>query len=210
MDSREDGAKNLPPVSLMRVFLAAAIFAASASAAVDFNRDIRPIFSDRCYTCHGPDQSKRMSKLRLDSETGAASAIVPGKPEQSLLIQRLRSADPARRMPPQAMGHAALSDADIGKIEQWVLEGARWQSHWSLVPPRRAAEPSVQRRAWVVNPIDAFILKRLESEGLNPSPEADRATLIRRAALDLTGLPPTLRDLDAFLNDRSTNAYEKA
>ena len=185
-------------------------------AAVDFNRDIRPILSDKCYTCHGPDESKRSTILRLDSEAGAftplrgGAAIVRGKPEQSLLIQRVRSADPARRMPPQYMGHARLSDSDIAKLEQWIREGAKWESHWSLVPPRRPANPAVKRTSWVANPIDAFILNRLETEGLAPSPEADKVTLIRRVTLDLTGLPPKPSDVDAFLNDHSANAYEKA
>src|SRR5689334_7387543 len=166
----------------MKVILDLLLFGAPSFAAVDFNRDIRPILSDKCYTCHGPDQSKRMSKLRLDSEAGAlvplstGVAIVPGKPGESLLIQRVRSTDPARRMPPQAMGHAALSEAEVGKLEQWIREGARWQSHWSLVAPRRPAAPSVQRKEWVANPIDAFILKRLETEKLSPSPEADKVT----------------------------------
>src|SRR5215472_13459700 len=148
----------------MKVISAFVLFGAPLFAGVDFNRDIRPILSDKCYTCHGPDQSKRMSKLRLDSQAGAlvplgtGLAIVPGKPDDSLLIQRVRSTDPARRMPPQAMGHAPLSEAEIGKLEQWIREGARWQSHWSLVAPRRPAEPPVQRRGWVSNPIDAFIL----------------------------------------------------
>jgi hypothetical protein len=156
-----------------------------------------------------------LSNLRLDSEAGAraslrdGAAIVPGDPERSLLFQRVRTQDAARRMPPQAMGHARLSDAEIGKLEQWIREGARWQSHWSLVPPKRPAAPAVQRRDWIANPIDAFILKRLETEKLAPSPEADRVTLIRRATLDLTGLPPTPAEVDAFLSDRSAKAYEK-
>src|SRR5689334_20330321 len=148
----------------MKVILDLLLFGAPSFAAVDFNRDIRPILSDRCYTCHGPDQSKRMSPLRLDSEAGArtplrtGAAIVPGKPDESILIQRVRATDPARRMPPQSMGHAPLTAAQIEKLEQWIREGARWQSHWSLVPLRRPAEPAVRHKASVANPIDAFIL----------------------------------------------------
>ncbi|MDX1980129.1 MAG: DUF1553 domain-containing protein [Bryobacteraceae bacterium] len=179
------------------------------SAEIDFNRDVRPILSDKCYTCHGPDQSKRITPLRLDSEPGSRAAIVAGKPQESRLIQRVRSDDPARRMPPQAMGHARLSDAEIAKLEQWIREGARWQSHWSLVPPKKGNEPATANRAWVANPIDSYILKRLEEAGLAPSPEAGRATLIRRVSLDLTGLPPTPGEVEAFVQDRSANAYEK-
>jgi hypothetical protein len=181
---------------------------------VEFNRDIRPILSDKCFTCHGPDQARRRTKLRFDVEAdakqdlGGRFAIVAGDVSTSEMIRRITAADPARRMPPAASGRS-LTDREIGVIQQWIEQGARWESHWSFIAPRRPAPPDVKNRAWPKNELDFFVLNRLEREGHAPSPEADRATLIRRASLDLTGLPPTPAEVDAFLNDASPNAYDK-
>src|SRR5688572_11459403 len=187
---------------------------AAARETVEFNRDIRPVLSDRCYTCHGPDQARRRAKLRFDVEAdakqdlGGRFAIVPGDVSKSEIIRRITAADPARRMPPASSGRT-LATGEIDLIQRWIEQGAKWQKHWSFIPPRRAALPEISNRAWPRNEIDFFVLKRLEQEGLDPSPEADRATLIRRVSLDLTGLPPTPAEVDGFVNDKSRDAYEK-
>ncbi len=190
--------------------------AENSSSAVEFNRDVRPILSDKCYTCHGPDEANRKTKLRFDTEAGARQdlgdgrfAIVPGDAAKSGLVARITSDDPVRRMPPSYMGRARLTEREIDILTRWVNQGAEWQKHWSFLPPKRPALPTVNNKAWGRNAIDAFVLEHLEREGLAPSPEADRTALIRRVTLDLTGLPPTLPEIDAFVSDRSTNAYEK-
>ena len=181
---------------------------------VEFNRDIRPLLSDRCYTCHGPDQARRRTKLRFDVEAdakqdlGGRFAIVPGDVAKSEMIRRITAAEPARRMPPVASGRT-LTPAEIDLIQRWIEQGAKWEKHWSFIPPRRAPRPDISNRVWARNDIDFFVGKRLEQEGLAPAPEADRATLIRRVGLDLTGLPPTPAEVDAFVNDKSRDAYEK-
>jgi hypothetical protein len=188
-----------------RLFHLAALSALCAfSQPVEFNRDIRPILSDRCFTCHGPDAANRKTKLRFDLESGARIplsggrfAIVSGDPEQSEMVRRIAS------------GKEKLKPREIELIRRWIAQGAQWQPFWSLIPPRRPAAPAVRQAAWPRNPIDAFILNRLEREGLHPSPETDPATLIRRVTLDLTGLPPTPAEVDAFLSDSSPAAYEK-
>ena len=178
----------------------------SLAAAVDFNREIRPILSDNCFACHGPDEKQRMAALRLDTREGAfAKVIVPGNAAQSALYQRLSHADPAKRMP---LGRT-LTDKQIAAVRTWIDEGAKWDTHWAFIPPKRPEPPKVSNTAWPRNPIDRFVLARLEREGLKPSPEADRTTLLRRVTLDLTGLPPTPAEIDAFLADRSPDAYEK-
>ena len=185
-----------------------------AAGRVEFNRDIRPLLSDKCFTCHGPDPARRRTKLRFDLERdakqdlGGRSAIVPGDAAKSVLIHRITADDPARRMPPPASGRT-LTERDIQLLQQWIEQGAKWESHWSFVAPKRAALPEVINHSSVRNAIDAFVLERLEREGLVLSPEADRTTLIRRVSLDLTGLPPTPSEVDAFLSDSSSNAYEK-
>lgn len=195
--------------------LSATLALASAPApSVEFNRDIRPILSDRCYACHGPDQANRKSKLRLDTEAGAKAdlggrfGIVPGDPDRSQVIHRITAAN-ATRMPPAWSGAARLTDHEIDLLVRWVKQGAPWQKHWSFIPPVRPDLPAVSDPLWPKAPLDYFVLARLDREGLKPSPEADRRTLIRRVTLDLTGLPPTPSDIDAFLNDRSPHAYEK-
>lgn len=173
--------------------------ALAQTGAVEFNRDIRPILSDRCFACHGPDQGKRLSKLRLDTEAGAKGdlgghfAIVPGKAADSELIRRVTSDDLARRMPPAYSGAAKLTEREIGLLTRWISQGATWQKHWSFIPPVRPELPEIHNASWPKNAIDRFVLARLEREGLKPSVEADARTLIRRVSFDLTGLPPTRR-----------------
>jgi mono/diheme cytochrome c family protein len=181
----------------------------------DFNRDIRPILADKCFACHGPDAVSKKIRLRLDSEEAATAdlgrgrrAIVPGNPEQSQLVRRITAGDEATRMPPVDSGHK-LSQAEIDLLVEWVRQGAKWGQHWSFVRPARPALPQIKNKTWPKNPIDHFVLDRLEREGLEPSPEADRATLIRRVSLDLTGLPPSPKEIDDFLDDKLPNAYEK-
>jgi hypothetical protein len=201
--------------NLCLLLLIAAPCLLGAGGRIEFNRDVRPIFSDKCYTCHGPDAAAKHVPFRLDSEaaakaelSGGKHAIVAGDPDASEIIQRVTAAKPALRMPPVVSG-LKLSDAEIDTLRQWIAQGAEWQKHWSLIPPVRPAPPEVKNAAWPHNPIDRFILQRLEREGLQPAPEASREILIRRVSLDLTGLPPTPAEIDAFLNDRSADAYEK-
>ncbi|HVN06971.1 MAG TPA: DUF1549 domain-containing protein, partial [Bryobacteraceae bacterium] len=187
---------------------------AAASSGVDFDREVRPILSDNCFACHGPDEKHRMAGLRLDikegifADRGGHPVIVPGNAAGSRLYQRISAADKQHRMPPP-YSERSLTQAQIDLIRKWIDQGAKWEMHWAYVPPKRPDLPAVHNTAWPRNPIDNFILARLEREGLHPSPEADRATLLRRVTLDLTGLPPTPAELDAFLADHSTDAYEK-
>lgn len=184
---------------------------------VDFARDVRPILSDNCFACHGPDENARKAGLRLDLQEGALGqlgsggvAVVAGDPDESELIFRVETDDPEAKMPPPGSGKE-LSPDQIDLLRRWVEQGAPWTAHWAFVPPRKPELPAVSQRSWPRNPIDWFILARLEAEGLRPSPEADRATLIRRVALDLTGLPPTAEEVEAFLDDSSPEgrAYEE-
>jgi len=183
----------------------------TSKGAVDFNRDVLPVLSENCFACHGFDANARKAGLRLDTPEGATTklpsgntAIVPGNLDESVLWLRVKT----RTMPPANSGKK-LTDAQIETLRRWVEQGARYEKHWAFVPPRRPEIPTVKNKAWVLNPIDAFILARLEKEGLKPSPAADRVTLIRRLSLDLTGLPPTPAEVDAFLADQSPHAYEK-
>ncbi len=187
----------------------------AAPRPVNFAREVRPILSEHCFTCHGPDDAKRKAGFRLDSKDGAFAklesgnlAIVPKRPDESELIFRIESDDADLRMPPRK-GGKPLSAEQISLVSRWIEEGAAWSSHWSFEPPRRPALPPVKNGAWCSGEIDRFILARMESEGLSPSPEVDRTTLNRRVTLDLTGLPPRLGDVDAFLADSSREAYEK-
>ena len=188
----------------------------TAPADIDFNRDIRPILSEKCFSCHGPDAGQRQASLRLDTADGIAAerkgngpVVVPGSARRSLLYQRIVSPDPASRMPPGYLGHEPLSDLQIRQVESWIDQGAQWQAHWAFLPVRKPDLPAVRNRDWVRNGLDAFVLRRLEENDLAPSPEAAPETLIRRVTLDLTGLPPSPRDLDRFLRDPSPDAYEK-
>ncbi|HEX7449307.1 MAG TPA: DUF1553 domain-containing protein [Pirellulales bacterium] len=213
MGSREIG-RCFPLVVLLA---ASHVFAQSPASEVDFNRDVKPILSNTCYKCHGPDPAERKGGadgLRLDTPDGALidlggyTAIVPGKPEESELIRRIASDDESEKMPPPASGKK-LSARDIEVLTQWVRDGAKYAGHWSYVKPVRHKLPAVHDTAWPRNEIDHFILARLERERLHPSPEADRYALIRRVSLDLTGLPPTLAEVDAFVADEDPLAYEK-
>ena len=183
--------------------------AIAAPAAIDFNRDIRPILSDNCYTCHGPDQKRRMANLRLDQkEGGAAHLIVSGDSAHSKLYERISTDKQSMRMPP-ASAPTQLNPKQIALIKEWIDSGAQWDPHWAYIAPKRPALPAVSDIAWPVNPIDRFLLARLDKEGLKHSPEADRATILRRVSLDLTGIPPTPAEVDGFRADKSPNAYEK-
>ena len=180
---------------------------------IDFSRDIRPILSDKCFTCHGPDENKRASELRLDVKDSAFGirdghgAIVPGDPAGSLLHQRITSSDPETKMPPPASGQD-LSAEQIELLSAWILQGAKWTEHWAFLKPERPAVPASPDDSWSKNAIDHFVVARLHQENLNPSNEASRRTLIRRLSLDLTGLPPTLAEVESFLSDSSPAAYE--
>jgi mono/diheme cytochrome c family protein len=185
---------------------------AQPAANVDFTRQIRPILADNCFVCHGPDEQQRKAKLRLDTSAGARAAlrggghaVVPGKPQASSLIERITAADPAERMPP-ASTNKKLSATQIEALRRWIEEGASYAEHWAFVAPRRPAVPRTAR-ADARNAIDHFIQARLDREGIKASPEAERPTLIRRLSLDLTGLPPTPAEVDAFLADQSPDAY---
>ncbi|MEZ5299647.1 MAG: DUF1549 domain-containing protein [Verrucomicrobiales bacterium] len=210
------------PLAAAAAFFAPAVAAVAAAPAVepvDFNRDIRPILSNKCYACHGPDAEERKGGnketggLRLDTRDGALedlggyAAIVLGNPDESELIIRVEATDDDV-MPPTKHS-APLKPAEIALLRRWVAEGAKYARHWSYEPPVRAALPPVKDAAWGKTDIDRFILARLESEGLAPSPEADRYALARRVSLDLTGLPPSVEAADRFANDASPDAYEK-
>lgn len=173
---------------------------------ISFNRDIRPILSNNCFFCHGQDNANRKAELRLDTEEGqrANHVVVPGSLDESLLIERILSTVPDVVMPPPD-SNKALSTKDKELLKRWVVEGAAFEKHWSWIAPKRT-QPG---KSPSPNPIDAFILEKLDEQGLKPSPEADRTTLIRRVTLDLTGLPPTLEEVDNFLSDKSETAYEK-
>ena len=177
---------------------------------LDFNRDIRPILSENCFYCHGQDGNKRQAELRLDQREAAvkAGAVVPGDVAKSSLVTRILSDDPEQMMPPPK-SNRRLSPEQKKTLEKWIADGANYQNHWAYVAPSRPVEPAVQRLDWVRNPIDRFVLARFESEKLAPSPEADRATLIRRLSIDLIGLPPTPQEVDAFVADQDVKAYEK-
>jgi len=186
----------------------------AASAKVDFGREVRPILSDKCFQCHGPDDATRMAGLRLDapegvfSERDGVAVVKPGDPAASKLYQRITHEQEAMRMPPP-YADRRLAEEEIAVLRRWIEQGAAWEQHWAYAPVVRPEPPAVEDEQWVRNPVDYFVLKSLEEEGLTPSPEADRRTLLRRVSLDLTGLPPTPGELDAFLADESPNAYQK-
>jgi len=189
--------------------------ASGGARPVDFNRDIRPLLSDRCFTCHGPDAAKRQSGLRLDLAAGATAvldgggrAIVPGEPPASLLVERIASRDPDVVMPPPHVGKP-ITPAEAALLSRWIEEGATYRGHWAFERVERPAVPAPRGTAWPRTPVDRFILARLEAEGLAPQGDADRVTLARRVSLDLTGLPPTPEAIDAFLADTSPDAFER-
>jgi mono/diheme cytochrome c family protein len=188
--------------------------AAAARTAVDFQREIRPILSENCFACHGPDQSARKAGLRLDLHEDVlaarrnGAAIVAGKPEQSLLYRRITEDAPAMRMPPLST-HKTLTEEQKNSIRLWIEQGANWNQHWAFVAPTRPAVPVVNDQKWARTPIDRFVLAGIERAGLAPNPEADRRALIRRVSLDLVGLPPSPEDVAAFVADTSPDAYAK-
>jgi hypothetical protein len=182
---------------------------------VQYARDIQPILATNCFVCHGPDQKNRKAGLRLDTSEGATQAlksgshaIVPGKSGESELIARIFADDESERMPP-VKSQKHLKKADKELLKRWIDEGAEYQPHWAFTAPKRPELPNVRKPGWVRNPIDRFVLSKLEAEGLEPSPEADRYALARRVAIDLTGLPPTLAEVDRFIEDKSADAFEK-
>jgi mono/diheme cytochrome c family protein len=204
-------------LSLVALWLFGPAFAAAAPRAIDFNRDIKPILSNNCYFCHGPDEAERKGGtdgLRLDTLEGAKAdlgghaAVVPGKPDKSELLRRVLPTAGDEIMPPAETGKH-LSPQEIELLTEWIRQGAPYAPHWSYARPVAPEVPAVKNAAWPNNEIDRFLLHRLEREGLQPQPEADRHTLIRRVALDLTGLPPTPAEVEAFVQDQSPNAYEK-
>jgi hypothetical protein len=209
-----------PGGSIVAAVLGALVIAVVPRAAaadgdpIDFHRDIRPLLSDKCFQCHGPDRAQRQADLRLDVESSAkrdvdgVRPIVPGDPDASELVRRITSSDDDVRMPPPDSGKT-LSPQEIAHLTEWVRRGAAWQPHWAFIPPARPAVPAVRDPSWTRNPIDRFVLARLEAAGLSPQREAARATLIRRVTLDLTGLPPTPAEVDAYLADSRPGAYER-
>ncbi|MGH7173181.1 MAG: DUF1549 domain-containing protein, partial [Gemmataceae bacterium] len=194
--------------------LALAAPARTAEAPVDYNRDIRPILSKNCFACHGQDDGHRAAKLRLDRRATAilsrkrGAAVVPGKSDKSLLIARVSAEDDSERMPPMENGKA-LTAKQIATLKRWIDQGAPYAEHWAFVKPKRPPLPVVKDRAWPRNGVDSFVLARLEKKRLKPTAEADRYALLRRVSLDLRGLPPSPREIEAFLHDRSADAYEK-
>ena len=191
------------------------VLAADAPAKkIDFNRDIRSILSNKCYKCHGPDDAERQAELRLETADGAAAdlggyaALVPANPNDSELIKRVISDDPDFVMPPRDSG-MQLTKREVELLTEWVRQGGEYAKHWSYVKPQRPPLPTINDDAWVRNAIDQFLLWRLHRQNLSPSPEADGYALIRRVSLDLTGLPPTLEEVEQFVNDKSPDAYEK-
>ncbi len=204
---------NLSRVATLAV-LTSCVSLAGADDSISFNRDVRPILSDKCFACHGPDENERQGDLRLDVETDAKSdrdgyaVIRPGKPGESELLRRLTTDDPDERMPPGA-DNEPLSAAEIATLSDWIARGADWEQHWSLLPPRRHQPPQVASDV-PLTVIDRFVRGRLAARQLQPAPRADRRTLLRRLSFDLTGLPPTREEMAQFLADRSPLAYERA
>ena len=195
-----------------------ALAVAADKPELDFGRDVRPILSENCFPCHGQDTKKRMAGLRLDSFEGATAdrsghaALAPGKPEASLLYQRITAAEPGRRMPPAYSNHTLTQD-QIATLKRWIEGGGRYAKHWAFVPPTRPKIPDTSNPSWAKQAIDAFVLEKLDAAGLQPSKAAVPGVWLRRASLDLTGLPPTSAEVDSFLEDvkrRGDAAYAGA
>jgi len=185
---------------------------------ISYNFDVRPILSDKCYACHGPDANKRKAELRLDiqdsayaplKETKGAFALVPGKPEESEVFKRVSSTDPTYQMPIPESHLGALTEYEVGVIKKWIKQGAKYEKHWAFSTPVKPALPEVENKKWVKNEIDYFILRKIEEKGLTTNEEADKERLLKRVSEDITGLPPSLQMMDDFLNDKTDNAYEK-
>ncbi len=182
---------------------------------VDYNIHIRPILSDRCFKCHGPDANMRKANLRLDTREGAMAAlkdnpnahvIVPGDADQSEVFRRVSSNDTSEVMPPPK-SNLSLTKSEITLIRKWIEQGAKYKPHWAFIPPIQSDFPAIKRSEWISNEIDYFILERLEASGLHPNEPADRERLLKRASLDITGLPPSLEMQKRFLEDKSDAAY---
>jgi len=201
-----------PPV-VVSLILAAVASIRAAEPRPTFNRDVRPILSDKCFVCHGPDAAQRQADLRLDRREDAVQAretpaIVPGDPDRSELIRRILSMDPDLQMPPP-QSRLSLTTAEQETLRRWIADGAAYERHWAFLPPQPVVPPDSPAGAAVRQPVDAFLLQRLEREGLTPEPEADRITLLRRVSFDLTGLPPSPEEVAAFLDDPSADAFER-
>jgi len=217
---------SLSKIALTAALLAGAIFLFSRNNKADadglpevvsFNFHVRPILSDRCFKCHGPDEKHREAGLRLDTQEGAMAAlgeakdhyaIVPGHPEQSTLVQRVFSTNPDSMMPAPA-SHLTLSEVEKKMLRKWIAQGAQWERHWAFIAPEKAVIPTVKNDRWPRNAVDNFILQKIDDQGFEPSAEADKERLIRRVSFDLTGLPPSTDMVDAFLADKTPDAYEK-
>ena len=190
--------------------------AARLPEVIDYNYHVKPILSDRCYTCHGPDENARKANLRLDIKEGAygsmyegqTKAIVPYKISKSAMYHHIWSDDSTQLMPPPE-SNLRLSDYEKAILTKWIEQGAAWKRHWAFIPLEQISVPEVSNQDWPNNPIDHFIGKKLEKNNMQPAPEARKELLIRRLYLDLTGLPPTVEQIDAFLNNDSPDAYEK-
>lgn len=198
----------------VNLFVAAGPTAADDKSPIDFNRDIRPILSGHCFKCHGPDDKTREGELRLDvfdaavEDRGGSAAIRPGHPEASSIIERISSSDADLVMPPPTE-NKTISPAQLDTLKRWIASGAQYEPHWAFEKPVKAPLPVVSQEQWCTNPIDRFVLARLDAAGLPPSPKADRYTLVRRVYLDLIGLPPTIEEADAFVDDTAPDAYER-
>jgi len=186
---------------------------------VSYNFHIRPIFSDKCFKCHGPDGAQRQAGLRLDipdsafaplRETKGAFALIAGKPDESELYKRVSSTDTSYQMPTPESHLGSLSEYEVKLVRKWIQQGAKYEKHWAFITPQKAALPKPANEKWIKNEIDNFILQKLEQKNLQPNEEADKERLLKRAAFDITGLPPSIELMDAFLKDESANAYEKA
>ena len=197
-------------LALVASALAESSASESAGKKLEFNRDIRPILSENCYACHGPDKNSRKGKFRLDQREAALEkgAFKPGNPDDSELVRRINATNLDDLMPPPD-SNKHLTQAQKDKLKRWIAEGAEYQPHWAYIKPVRPEIPATNNAKWVRNPIDAFVLHDLEAQKMKPAKEAEKNILLRRLSLDLIGLPPTPQELDAFLKDKSPNAYER-
>jgi hypothetical protein len=208
LSARALNTQQLPMLALWAMIFAVGSHAFAAGN-LTYNGDVRPILSDRCFTCHGPDSAARQAELRLDREDDAhAIAIIPGAANESELIARVTSDDPDLVMPPPDSKRSRLTTAEIATLRRWIDAGARYEPHWAYIRPERPDVPTAKDSAWARNDVDRFVVARQEAAGVVPSPEADRRTLIRRLYFDLTGLPPSPEEVEEFVLDNRPDAYE--